>query len=101
MLNIPCFQHGTTRATHLGDNERAQPPYPGLNLVNRLGQADAMQRSGSDVLTEQKLASLLGRRRIEKGFEQEFRGDMARSVGPTIFDRIKIALAAGAGPTVG
>lgn len=76
-------------------------PTQALELINRLGQADAIQKSGSDVLTEQKVASLMGRHRIGKGFEQEFRADVARSVRPTIFHRIKIALAAGAGPTVG
>lgn len=80
------------------------------NIVNLLGTAlsqlsslaliDAIKRSGSDVITEMKLASLLGRHRIDPVMEYSFKAVVAKSNQSTISRYIDIVLESGAGPTV-
>ena len=80
------------------------------NIVNPLSQVvsaigslhllDAIRKSGSDVLTETRLASLLGRHRIEKSIEFHFREAVAKSEQSFISRYVDIVLEAGAGPTV-
>ena len=80
------------------------------NIVNPLGAAlsklgslalvDAIKRSGSDVITEMKLASLLGRHRIDPVMEFSFREVVAKSEQSVISRYIDIVLDSGAGPTV-
>ena len=80
------------------------------NIVNPLSQVvsaigtlhllDAIRKSGSDLLTETRLASLLGRHRIEKSIEFHFREAVAKSEQSFISRYVDIVLEAGAGPTV-
>ncbi len=48
-----------------------------------MGQVDTIKDSGSSVLTERQPASMMGRHRIGKNLEQEFRANIERYVGPT------------------
>ena len=80
------------------------------NILNPLGQAvsalkslgliDAIKRSGSDALTELRLASFIGRHRIDEAIKIHFREAVAKSRQSTISKYIDIVLEAGAGPTV-
>ena len=80
------------------------------NIVNPLSQAvgaltslalvDAIKKSGSDVITEMKLASLIGRHRIDEVIKFHFR-EMVAKADQTIISRyIDILLESGSGPTV-
>ncbi|KAI4123400.1 MAG: hypothetical protein LQ347_006175, partial [Umbilicaria vellea] len=80
------------------------------NIVNPLGTAlsklsslaiiDVVKRSGADVITEMKLASLLGRHRIDPVMEYSFKAVVAKSNQSTFSRYIDIVLESGAGPTV-
>ena len=80
------------------------------NIVNPLGTAlsqlsslalvDIIKRSGSDVITEMKVASLLGRHSIDPDMEYSFRAVVAKSDQSVISRYIDIMLESGAGPTV-
>ena len=78
------------------------------NIVNSIGQAasalgslaliDAIKKSGSDFITETKLANLLGRHRIDPIIEHHFREMVAESdqsvlsrygSGPTVQEALK------------
>lgn len=50
-----------------------------LSKWSSLALANAVKRSGSDVITEMKLASLLGRHRIDPVMEYSFREVVAKS----------------------
>jgi len=80
------------------------------NIVNPLSQAvsalgslalvDAVKKSGSDVITEMKLASLIGRHRIDPVIKFHFR-EMVAKADQNVFSRyLDIVLESGAGPTV-
>ena len=61
---------------------------------------DAVRKAGSDVLTEVKLASLLGKNRIASILEAHFRQAVAKSERNLISRYTEIVLESGAGPTV-
>ncbi|KAK2751096.1 hypothetical protein FQN57_000171 [Myotisia sp. PD_48] len=73
-------------------------------IVNNVGSlifAEARRKSGSDLVTELKFASTLGRNRIEGVIEPHFRGKIARSEQRQISKIFEdLLLEIGAGPTV-
>ena len=80
------------------------------NIVNPIGQAisalgslaliDAIKKTGSDFITELKLASLIGRLRIDPVIEFHFRKIVAISNQSLISRYLDIVLESGSGPTV-
>ncbi|KAL8789352.1 MAG: hypothetical protein Q9195_006879 [Heterodermia aff. obscurata] len=84
--------------------------YELTNALNPLGQAvsalkslgliEAIRKSGSDAITELRLASFIGRHRIDEAMKIHFREAVAKSGQSTISRYIDIVLEAGAGPTV-
>ena len=80
------------------------------NIVNPISQAvstlgslalvDAIKKSGSDSITEMKMASLLGRHRIDEVIKVHFREKVAKSDQSVISRYMDIILEAGSGPTV-
>ncbi|KAI4173938.1 MAG: hypothetical protein LQ343_002706 [Gyalolechia ehrenbergii] len=59
-----------------------------------------LQASGSDFITEQDLAEVFGRNRIEPRFESTFRTAVRTSVVHKVADIAELVIEAGAGPTV-
>lgn len=78
----------------------ASPLSTALSKLGSLALIDAIKRSGSDAITEMKLASLLGRHRIDSIMEINFRGAVAKSDQSVISRYVDIMLESGAGPTV-
>ena len=80
------------------------------NIVNPISQAvsalgslaviDAIKKSGSDFITETKLASLIGRHRIDPVIEFHFREMVTKSDQSVISRYLDIILESGSGPTV-
>ncbi|KAL9132018.1 MAG: hypothetical protein Q9175_006624 [Cornicularia normoerica] len=80
------------------------------NIVNPIGQAisafgslaliDAIKKTGSDFITELKLASLIGRLRIDPVIKFHFREMVAVSDQSVISRYLDIILESGSGPTV-
>lgn len=80
------------------------------NIVNPIGKAltklgslalmDAIQKSGSDFITEVKLANLIGRHRIDPVIEFHFREMVAKSDQSLISRYLGIIMESGSGPTV-
>ena len=80
------------------------------NIVNPITQAmsalgslvliDAIKKSGSDFITETKLASLIGRHRIDPVIKFHFREMVAKSDQSMISRYLDIILESGSGPTV-
>ena len=65
-----------------------------LNLLREL------QTSGSDLVTEEDLAAILGRNRIDPRFESTFRTAIKHSAVHRVADIAELMIEAGAGPTV-
>ena len=78
----------------------ASPLSTALSKLGSLALIDAIKRSGSDAITEMKLASLLGRHRIDSIMEINFRRAVAKSDQSVISRYVDIMLESGAGPTV-
>ena len=80
------------------------------NIVNPLSQVvsalgslrliDAIKKSGSDAITETRLAALLGRHRIDEVIKFHFREAVAQAEQSFISKYVDIVLETGAGPTV-
>ena len=80
------------------------------NIVNPLSQAistvgslaviDAVRKAGSDTITELKLASLIGRHRVDEVMKWHFKEQVAKSDQSIISRYLDIVLESGAGPTV-
>ena len=80
------------------------------NIVNPISQAmsalgslavmDAIKKSGSDFITETKLANLIGRNRIDPVIKFHFRKIVAKSDQSVISRYMDIILESGSGPTV-
>lgn len=80
------------------------------NIVNPLSQAistlgslaviDAVKKAGSDTITELKLASLIGRHRIDEVMKWHFKEQVAKSDQSIISRYLDIVLESGGGPTV-
>ena len=71
-----------------------------LSALNSLGLIEAIKKSGSDAITEVRLASFIGRHRIDEAIKIHFREAVAKSGQSTISRYIDIVLEVGAGPTV-
>lgn len=65
-----------------------------LNLLREL------RNSGSDLVTEEDLAAILGRNRIDPRFESTFRTAVKHSAVHRVADIAELMIEAGAGPTV-
>ena len=80
------------------------------NIVNPISQAvsgvgslalvDAIRKSGSDTITEMKLASFIGRHLIDPVMKLHFREAVAKSDQSVISRYLDIILESGCGPTV-
>ena len=80
------------------------------NIINPIGKAvstlgslalvDAIKKSGSDCLTEMKMASFLGRHRVDPIIEVHFREMVAKTDRSVLSRYMDIILESGAGPTV-
>ena len=80
------------------------------NIVNPISQAmsalgslaviDAIKKSGSDFITETKLANLIGRHRIDPVIKFHFREMVAKSDQSMLSKYMDIILESGSGPTV-
>ncbi len=71
-----------------------------MSAVGSLALVDAIKKSGSDFITETKLASLIGRHRIDPVIEFHFREMVAKSDQSVISRYLDIILESGSGPTV-
>ncbi|KAK3174427.1 hypothetical protein OEA41_001673 [Lepraria neglecta] len=80
------------------------------NIVNPISQAvsalgslalvDAIRKSGSDAITETKLASLIGRHRIDPIIKTHFHEAVSKADQSVISRYVDIILESGSGPTV-
>lgn len=71
-----------------------------VSALKSLGLIEAIKKSGSDAITEVRLASIIGRHRIDEAIEIHFREAVSKSGQSTISRYIDIVLEAGGGPTV-
>lgn len=71
-----------------------------VSALSSLALVDAIKKSGSDVITEMRLASLIGRHRIDPIIEFHFREAVAKADQSFISRYMDIILESGAGPTV-
>ena len=76
------------------------PASQAISALSSIALIDAVRKAGSDVLTEVKLASLLGKNRIASILEAHFRQAVAKSERNLISRYTEIVLESGAGPTV-
>ena len=71
-----------------------------VSALSSIALADAVRKAGSNVLTEVKLASFLGKNRIDAIVKEHFTQAVARSDQNIISRYLEIVLQSGAGPTV-
>jgi hypothetical protein len=76
------------------------PATQAISAINSIALVDAVRKAGSDVLTEVKLASILGKNCIAAKVGTHFRQAVAKSERSLISRYLEIALESGAGPTV-
>ena len=76
------------------------PATQAISAIGSIAMVDAVRKAGSDVLTEVKLASFLGKNRIDSILEAHFRQAVAKSEQNLISRYLEIVLESGAGPTV-
>ena len=76
------------------------PATQAVSAISSIAIVDAVRKAGSDVLTEVKLASFLGKNRIDAILEAHFRQAVAKTERNLISRYIEIVLESGAGPTV-
>ena len=76
------------------------PASQAISALSSIALVDAVRKAGSDVLTEVKLASLLGKNRIASILEAHFRQAVTKSERNLISRYTEIVLESGAGPTV-
>ena len=76
------------------------PATQAISAISSIAIVDAVRKAGSDVLTEVKLASFLGKNRIDSILEAHFRQAVAKTERNLISRYIEIVLESGAGPTV-
>ena len=81
-------------------NNILNPVAQSVSAVTSLAIVDAIRKGGSDILTEIKLASWLGKNRIDPILEVHFKQAVAKSERTLISRYLEIALESGAGPTV-
>lgn len=71
-----------------------------VSALGSLALIDAIKKAGSDFITETKLASLIGRHRIDPVIKFHFRQMVAKSDQSIISRYLDIILESGSGPTV-
>ena len=71
-----------------------------VSAVGSLALIDAIRKSGSDTITEMKLASFIGRHLIDPAMKLHFREAVAKSDQSVISRYLDIILESGSGPTV-
>ena len=71
-----------------------------VSAVGSLALIDAIRKSGSDTITEMKLASFLGRNIIDPAMKLHFREAVSKSDQSVISRYMDIILESGSGPTV-
>lgn len=71
-----------------------------MSTLGSLAVMDAIKKSGSDYVTETKLANLIGRHRIDPIIKFHFREMVAKSDQSVISRYMDIILESGSGPTV-
>lgn len=71
-----------------------------VSALGSLALVDAIRKAGSDSITETKLASLLGRHRIDDVIKFHFREIVSKADQSLISRYMDIVLESGAGPTV-
>ncbi|KAF6225878.1 hypothetical protein HO133_009880 [Letharia lupina] len=71
-----------------------------LSALGSLALVDAIKKSGSDFITEIKLANLIGRHRIDPVIKFHFREMVAKSDQSIISRYLDIIMESGSGPTV-
>ena len=76
------------------------PASQAISALSSIALVDAVRKAGSDVLTEVKLASILGKNRIASILAAHFRQAVAKSERNLISRYTEIVLESGAGPTV-
>ena len=76
------------------------PATQAVSAISSIAIMDAVRKAGSDVLTEVKLASFLGKNIIDPVIEAHFRQAVAKSERNLISRYLEIFLESGAGPTV-
>ena len=76
------------------------PATQAVSAISSIAIVDAVRKAGSDVLTEVKLASFLGKNRIDSILEAHFRHAVAKTDRNLISRYIEIVLESGGGPTV-
>lgn len=76
------------------------PATQAISAISSIAIVDAVRKAGSDVLTEVRLASFLGKNRIDPILEAHFRQAVAKSERNLISRYLEIVLESGAGPTV-
>ena len=78
------------------------PLVPIVNVASKslLDLVRSFKKSGSDIVTEHDLASILGRARIDAAFSRTFRNAVRTSTVHKLAGVAELVLEAGAGPTV-
>ena len=76
------------------------PAAQAVSAISSIAIVDAVRKAGSDVLTEVKLASFLGKNRIDPILEAHFRQAVTKSERNLISRYLEIVLESGAGPTI-
>ena len=76
------------------------PAAQAVSAISSIAIMDAVRKAGSDVLTEVKLASFLGKNTIHPVIKAHFRQAVAKSERSLISRYLEIVLESGAGPTV-
>lgn len=71
-----------------------------MTALGSLAMIDAIKKSGSDFITETKLASLIGRHRIDPVIKFHFQEMVAKSDQSVVSRYLDIILESGSGPTV-
>lgn len=71
-----------------------------LSALGSLALVDAIKKAGSDVITEMKLASMIGRHEIDDVFGWHFRKAVGKADQTLISRYMDIILESGSGPTV-
>lgn len=78
----------------------ANPISQAMSVLGSLAVIDAIQKSGSNFITEMKLASLIGRHRIDPVIKFHFQELVAKSNQSIISRYIDIIMESGSGPSV-
>ena len=101
-LHIYILKYGVASAVsaRARAHQHCQSDQPGCFGGGFIGTSHAIRKSGSDTITEMKLASFLGRNIIDPAMKLHFREAVSKSDQSVISRYIDIILESGSGPTV-